>query len=41
MKTLNLFRQHQDWIEAELQAYIEERLPNSSPGLRAVVRQIY
>ena len=40
MKTLHFFRQHQDWIEAELQAYIEQRLPNSSPGLRAVVRQI-
>lgn len=40
MKTLHFFRQHQDWIEAELQAYIEQRLPNSSDGFRSVVRQI-
>ena len=40
MKTLHFFRQHHDWIEVELQAYIEQRLPNSSPGFRAVVRQI-
>lgn len=40
MKTLHFFRHHQDWIEGELQAYIEQRLPNSSPGFRSVVRQI-
>ena len=40
MKTLHFFRDHEDWIEGELQAYIEQRLPNSSPGFRSVVRQI-
>ena len=40
MKTLHFFRQHHDWIEEELQAYIEQRLPNSSAGFRSVVRQI-
>lgn len=40
MKTLHFFRHHQDWIEGELQAYIEQSLPNSSPGFRSVVRQI-
>ncbi|MEN8768040.1 MAG: hypothetical protein ABF261_07825 [Candidatus Arcticimaribacter sp.] len=40
MKTLHFFRNHEDWIEGELQAYIEQRLPNSSPGFRSVVRQI-
>ena len=40
MKNLHFFRQHQDWIEVELQAYIEQRLPNNSPGFRAVVHQI-
>ena len=40
MKTLHLFRHHEDWIETELKAYIEQRLPNSSAGFRSVVRQI-
>ena len=40
MKTLHFFRQHEDWIEAELQAYIEKQLPNCSSGFRSVVRQI-
>ncbi len=40
MKTLAFFRTHEAWIEAELQAYIEQRLPNSSPGFKSVVRQI-
>ena len=40
MKTLDLFRHHEDWIEGELKAYIEQRLPNSSAGFRSVVRQI-
>ena len=40
MKTLHFFRQHEDWIEEELQAYIAQRLPNSSAGFRSVVRQI-
>ena len=40
MKTLHFFRDHEDWIEGELKAYIEQRLPNSSPGFRSVVRQI-
>ena len=40
MKTLHFFRNHKDWIEGELQAYIEQRLPNSSPGFQSVVRQI-
>jgi len=40
MKTLHFFRKHQPWIEDELHAYIEQRLPNSSAGFRSVVRQI-
>ena len=40
MKTLHFFRHHEDWIEEELQAYIAQRLPNSSEGFRSVVRQI-
>ena len=40
MKTLHFFRNHKDWIEGELLAYIEQRLPNSSPGFQSVVRQI-
>lgn len=40
MKTLHFFRTHHDWIEGELQAYIEQRLPNSSAGFRSVIRQI-
>lgn len=40
MKTLHFFRKHANWIEPELNAYIEQRLPNSSAGFRAVVRQI-
>ena len=30
MKTLHFFRQHEDWIEEELQAYIAQRLPNNA-----------
>ena len=40
MKTLHFFRTHEDWIEEELQAYIAQRLPNSSAGFQSVVRQI-
>lgn len=40
MKTLHFFRKHQPWIENELNAYIEQRLPNSSAGFQSVVRQI-
>lgn len=40
MKTLHFFRNHEDWIEGELLAYIEQRLPNSSPGFQSVVHQI-
>lgn len=40
MKTLHFFRNHQTWIEDELQAFIQKKLPNSSPGFRAVVKQI-
>lgn len=40
MKTLHFFRNHQTWIEDELQAFIQKKLPNSSPGFRAAVKQI-
>ena len=40
MKTLHFFRTYEDWIEEELQAYIAQRLPNSSAGFQSVVRQI-
>ena len=40
MKTHHFFRNHEPWIEGELQAFIEKRLPNSSAGFQSVVRQI-
>ena len=40
MKTLYFFKNHASWIEPEINAYIEKRLPNSSAGFRSVVRQI-
>ena len=40
MKTIHFFRKHADWIDTEIEAYIEKKLPNSSPGFRSVVRQI-
>lgn len=40
MKTLYFFRFHQEWIDIELQAYIDQRLPNSSKSFKALVRQI-
>lgn len=40
MKTLHYFRTHRDWINEELTAYIENRLPNASNGFKSVVRQI-
>jgi len=39
MKTLHLFINHQDWIEEEFRAYIEQKLPNSSAGFRSLVNQ--
>lgn len=40
LKTLHIFRNHKPWITEELQAFIEKKLPNSSPGLKSVVKQI-
>lgn len=40
MKTLHFFRAHRDWINEELTAYIETRLPNATNGFKSVVRQI-
>lgn len=40
MKTLHFFRDHKAWIDEELRAYIDQRLPNSSRSFQALVRQI-
>lgn len=40
LKTLHLFRDHAPWINDEIQGYIDQRLPQSSSGFRALVRQI-
>lgn len=40
MKTLHFFRSHKAWINEELNAYIAQKLPNSSSGFQSVVRQI-
>lgn len=40
MKTLHFFRNHAPWINEEIKAYIDQRLPHSSNGFRSLVRQI-
>lgn len=40
LKTLDIFRDHKPWIEEELQAFIEKKLPNSGAGFQSAVRQI-
>lgn len=41
IKTLALFKNHQDWILPELKLYIEKELPDSSPAFKSVTRQIF
>lgn len=40
MKTLHFFRKHEDWIEEEFLAYIEQKRPNCSPGFRSLINQL-
>ncbi|MDA9886825.1 hypothetical protein N9D55_05270 [Flavobacteriaceae bacterium] len=40
MKTLHFFRKHENWIEEELYAYIEQKRPNSSAGFKSLVNQL-
>lgn len=40
MKTLHFFRNHEDWIEEEFIAYIEQKRPNCSAGFRSLINQL-